>query len=547
VWDLISDAPHRLLEHLLREFEPRWLLPGEVVVADEEPDADFLFVVMHGHFTVTLEGEVIDRCGQGTCQGFAQIMGLNDWTRTVTVAPECRGEAMVQVLRRSSLEHILQGHPGPKGHLREIKEDLIDAREADWRMLRQIPAFCTAASRAFLSRVHKDADVRLFCPGDFLAEEGEASASMMVVTAGVCRSEHPQTLFFVELKRGDWCFQNNILGIEGTRAHDVVAVSHVMVLILHRHALLNAVVAHPDAGEVVLLNETWRQREAIPRLDSLRLFEGVPEPCLARLEREAAPRFFKKGSIIVPTGGTLEDDNLLFLVRGEVSVSILGIEVRVLRAGDVLGLHRFLGLPAGPSQAEIVALTPCDALSVRRSTLQAVLEDENFEIPLAVLKNAISVLGGGNILDAFGFPIGKKAALFVPDCIETSDVFKVCSQVFVAQIPRLVEERAYWPGEKLFSQGDDGDFMFFVQSGRVELQQLGRKDHEEPDTGCTLGDMAALDQVPCHTETAVATTHVWVRALHKRLLKRALTSFPEEERRLTGARKGAGGGCFDDG
>ncbi|CAK0828923.1 unnamed protein product [Prorocentrum cordatum] len=154
-----------------------------------------------------------------------------------------------QVLRRSCLERILQGHPGPKGHLQEIRDDLVDASEADWRLLQRIPAFCTAASKAFLSRVHKDADVQLYCPGDFLAEEGEASASMMVVTAGVCRSEHPQTLFFVELKRGDWCFQNNILGIESTRAHDVVAVTHVMVLVLHRHALLNAVVAHPDAGE----------------------------------------------------------------------------------------------------------------------------------------------------------------------------------------------------------------------------------------------------------------------------------------------------------
>jgi len=546
IWDLISDAPHRLLEHLVREFEPRWLLPGEVVVADEEPDADFIFVVVHGTFVVTLEDEVIDHCGQGTVQGFAQILGLNDWTRTVTVAPDCRGEAMVQVLRRSCLERILQGHPGPKGHLQEIRDDLVDASEADWRLLQRIPAFCTAASKAFLSRVHKDADVQLYCPGDFLAEEGEASASMMVVTAGVCRSEHPQTLFFVELKRGDWCFQNNILGIESTRAHDVVAVTHVMVLVLHRHALLNAVVAHPDAGEVVLLNETWRARESMPRLASLRLFEGVPGPGIARLESEAAPRFYKKGSVILPAGGALEDDNLLFLVRGEVSVSILGIEIRVCRAGDVLGLHRFLGLPAGTSQAEVVALTACDALSVRRSTLQAVLEDENFEIPLAKLKNAMSVLNGGAILDAFGFPVGKKPALFVPDCIETSDVFRVCGQAFVAQIPRLVEERAFWPGEKLYSQGDAGDFMFFVQAGRVELQQLGRKEHEEPDTGCTLGDMAVLDQVPCHAETAVATTHVWARALHKRLLKRALSSFPEEERRLTGARTGAGGGLFED-
>jgi CRP-like cAMP-binding protein len=547
LWDLIHDAPPRLLEALIREFEPRWLLANEVVVVDEEPEADFLFIVIHGTFVVTLEGAEIDRVGQGAVMGFAQILGLNDWTRTVTADPFQRGEAMIQVLRRDSLVKVLAGHPVPKGNMRDIQETLRDAKSVDWRIIQPIPAFGNAAGKPFLQRILKDADVRLFCPGDFLAKLGEVGGSMYVVIAGECRSEQPQTLFFVSLKRGDWCFQNNILGVEADRAHDVVAVTHCMVLVLYRHALLNALVAYPEARDGVLENEVWRTDPMCPQLAGLNVFEGVPGSVIARLEREAKPLYYRAGASILVPGDTAPDDALLFIVRGKARISIMGMEVRILNTGDTIGMHRFLLLPCGPSVADIVAVEPCDILSVQRSTIEVALQDDRIEEAMSKFRQAASVLGGGAILDAFGFPVGGVEARLATDCIETSEVFRVCSESFVAQIPTLLEERAYWPGERLYEQFGDGEFMFFIQAGRVRLQVLGRKEDEIVNAGSTLGDMACLGQVSNHVETAVAETHVWARGLHRRLLQRALMSFPEEERRLTGAaqEKGAGG-LFDD-
>ncbi|CAK9060778.1 Uncharacterized protein SCF082_LOCUS31947, partial [Durusdinium trenchii] len=46
-------------------WEPRWLLPGETIVADEEPDADFVFVLVHGSCVVLLEDREIENVGQG--------------------------------------------------------------------------------------------------------------------------------------------------------------------------------------------------------------------------------------------------------------------------------------------------------------------------------------------------------------------------------------------------------------------------------------------------------------------------------------------------
>mmetsp|Transcript_41730 Transcript_41730/g.120563 ORF Transcript_41730/g.120563 Transcript_41730/m.120563 type:complete len:1127 (-) Transcript_41730:46-3426(-) len=544
LWDLIHDAPPAVLEKVVSKFEPRWLLPNERIIEDEEPNADFLFVVIHGKFVVMLEGAEIDHIGQGNIQGGAQLLTLNDWTRTVIVDPMNKGEAMIQVIRRSKLVECFDNQPTQQSRLRQVEEGLRDAKKADWRLLKNIPAFGNITERKFLQRVYKDADIRLYCPGDVLAEAGTPAPSLIVVLAGTLRSEQAQTLFFVELKRGDWCFQNNILGIDPERAHDVVAVTHAMVMVLYRHALLNAVVAHPAAREAVLDNETWRTDPEVPRLKSLKVFENVPDPVIARMEVEAAPRYYKQGSIVQAAGSFIEDDMLLFLLRGEVKVSILGIYIRHLKAGEAIGVLRYMDLDTPTSNVEIVATEACDVLAVRKSTMADALSEEKYEDDLAPYKNAQRVLGGGPILDAFGFPIGG-GSKYRPDCIEKSEVLQACSETFVAQMPQLVEEIAFWPGEKLFSQGDVGHFMFFIKAGRVRLEVLGRKKHEVVGGGATIGDMACLEQVPYHTETAYAETHVWARVLHRKLIRRALASFPEEEKRLLGSASG-GTGVFAD-
>jgi len=96
IWEIIGGEPWRLLENFVRLFEPRWLLPNEVVVVDEEPDADFLVVIIHGSFIVSLEGAEIDRISEGVVRGAAQILNLSDWTCTISVDPNQQGEALTE-------------------------------------------------------------------------------------------------------------------------------------------------------------------------------------------------------------------------------------------------------------------------------------------------------------------------------------------------------------------------------------------------------------------------------------------------------------------
>jgi len=255
LWKMIGGQPPRLLDAMVRAWEPRWLLPNQVVVADEET-CDALFLCLHGSFVVSVVGAETARLQQGDVFGQAQLLSLNLWTRTVRVDPKFQGEAMVMVLTRAKLLEILAGHPGPREAVREVEGELRESKQADWRLLQKIPAFRSqAGNKAFLAQLYQDCDVTFHCPGDFIAMQGDQGDSLMVVLAGMCRIEQPQTLFCVDLMRGEWAFQSNMLGNDDVRAHDLVAVSHVMMIVLHRHVLLKALNDFPQARETILCNE----------------------------------------------------------------------------------------------------------------------------------------------------------------------------------------------------------------------------------------------------------------------------------------------------
>lgn len=451
---------------------------------------------------------------------------------------------MIQVLRRTKLMDMLDGHPLPKTRLRALEQSLEEGKEADWRILKNIPAFCSCAYQPFLARLHKDADIRLFCVGDMVAFAGDDSAAMMVVLAGTVRCEQPQTLFFVELRRGEWCYQDNILGNTPIFGHDAVAVTNVLVLVLYRHAMQNAMVAYPETRKVVIANETWRKQTDCPEPSALPVFAKLPASLLADIVEEAKPVYYRPCSLLYSPGESIEDEAMLFVVRGELQVTIMGIEVRRIAAGGYVGLHHFMGLDCSAPNVTIRSTLACDCLLLQQSTIQKALDDELMEDDMLPYTAAVRVLSGGEILDAFGFPVGDGSAKNVPDCVEKSEVFRACSRSFVSQVAEIVEDLAFWPGETLYLQYDEGNFMYFIRSGRVRLEVLGRKEHEIVEAGTTLGDMAVLDQVPHYVESAYAETHVWVRALNKKLLRRSLSSFPEEERCMLGQVHAANPGIF---
>ncbi len=84
-------------------------------------------------------------------------------------------------------------------------------------------------------------------------------------------------------------------------------------------------------------------------------------------------------------------------------------------------------------------------------------------------------------------------------------------------------------GKTLFCQGDDGDFVYIIINGTVDItrETNGKKEHvARVSSGDILGEMAVLSDEPrCATAVAAAPTRVIMvndRALHLALVNNDL-------------------------
>lgn len=99
-------------------------------------------------------------------------------------------------------------------------------------------------------------------------------------------------------------------------------------------------------------------------------------------------------------------------------------------------------------------------------------------------------------------------ALAIQTILERSRLFRDLPAAALQKITALATRRAFTPGSLIFSQGDPGDALYGVVSGRVRISASGQDGREmflnimEP--GDTFGEIALLDGAP-RTATASAT------------------------------------------
>jgi len=100
----------------------------------------------------------------------------------------------------------------------------------------------------------------------------------------------------------------------------------------------------------------------------------------------------------------------------------------------------------------------------------------------------------------------------------------------------VLEEKRYAEGETIFNEGDPGDSMYFIVSGRARIEKRARaagtrsKTLTELEPGDYFGEMALLDQKP-RSASAVA-------AGAARILRLSKVAFDEIQRRGSAAAMG---------
>lgn len=131
------------------------------------------------------------------------------------------------------------------------------------------------------------------------------------------------------------------------------------------------------------------------------------------------------------------------------------------------------------------------------------------------------------MLEFWGPQLSKKG---VAALLKKSFLFEVCSQ---SEIEKLVEYAVFYefvPNQHLYSEGDDGDILFLIKSGTVQLT----KKASSGDVLITK-ILAATDAVGVNAvitgqkreRSAVAVTHVLAYGIKRDILKQVVDKYHE--------------------
>lgn len=238
----------------------------------------------------------------------------------------------------------------------------------------------------------------------------------------------------------------------------------------------------------------------------------LEEEMARRLLHDTEPVHLKSGSVLFRAG---DDCDGLYLVRSGRLDRIEGDSTTVLHEGDLFGVVEALSKEERTST--VSAAQDTDLLRVSMASLDTLL---------ATWPEATETLAG-------------VAARHLLD----RELIRLLPQVFRTSGPKVLREmgrRFRWVrlerGEKLFSQGDPGDALYILVSGRlrVELQtDSGPRVVGEVVPGETVGEMAMLTDDP-RSATVVALRDSVLQECGRDDFKALMETYPGLSMHLTG-------------
>jgi CRP-like cAMP-binding protein len=114
------------------------------------------------------------------------------------------------------------------------------------------------------------------------------------------------------------------------------------------------------------------------------------------------------------------------------------------------------------------------------------------------------------------------------DAIKDIPMFKDCDHLFMDQLSKDCGVEAYQENEVIIREGDQGDKLYLLKRGTVQVE-VGGKVVTELIDGSIFGEMALLKKNATRTATIRAMSFCDCRVLHKACFQRLLKLFPLEK------------------
>jgi CRP-like cAMP-binding protein len=123
-----------------------------------------------------------------------------------------------------------------------------------------------------------------------------------------------------------------------------------------------------------------------------------------------------------------------------------------------------------------------------------------------------------------------RAEAGVADALANVSVFSMCTKRQLRLVAKLAKVNTVAPGTKILVQGESGDALFVLLSGRADVSRSGRKV-ASIGTGAVIGELAAIVKAP-RNATVTTRTECEIATIKHRALHRLIEDVPGFARKL---------------
>ena len=516
-WHLESPLFSALTEQERRsitaEMQPKAYQKGQSIVVEGAP-SEAMYFVDSGWVSIFSEQggrrALLANLGPGSLLGDVDFLLERPYSTTAEAASEVK----LWALGKSEFKELVSREPaiGIKlslalgSKVRHVTDYLAEYR------LPGIPFF-TQLSRESLLGLAEKLDIKTFQRGDTICWLGEPGEAMYIVESGeievVLAAESDEVP--APLREGDLLGEMALLASKPYAA-TYRAGGEVILWALHRSDFDELVAEFPLIRQALsrALSEHLSPEDramAEERLETIALFSDLPPDVLSRVGQRLVLQHYPQGELVFSEGDP--GDSLYVIEVGEVK----------LAAETPAGDSTVAWLEAGDSFGEMALLT-----GKTRSVKAQAMTDTNLWVlykneydDLMVEHPAISVALGKVLSERLkaGFQEARPRA--TPTRMRELPLLAELTQTELEDVTRRLQPVEVASGDVLFSQGDSGDRMYFIESGQVEVRTVtadGRGAVAQLAAGLLVGETALLTGKP-RPDTARAASDLQLWALGK--------------------------------
>ncbi len=249
-------------------------------------------------------------------------------------------------------------------------------------------------------------------------------------------------------------------------------------------------------------------RVDVDKLPPIPLFSELSKNAFIDLLERMDVRPMTEGDIIVTEGET--GDSFFIIASGQVRIekTVEGKVIQLAQLGDGTFFGEIALLSGAPRTASVVAATDGELLEISRATLDAVIAD--YPSVAQVLQRFYKQRLLSNLLN-------------------TSKIFKAFDKEQRKSLIEMFRSRELAAGENILTEGQKGDGLYVLLSGRAKVIKTlpgGPKELATLKEGDVFGEMSLLTRDPV-SATIVAVGKAMVLRLPRKQFNEVIMTHPQ--------------------